>query len=119
VDYSFECIGNTTVMRQALECCHRGWGLSVIIGVAPAGTEIATRPFQLVTGRRWAGTAFGGVKSRSRLPAIISELTPEVGPFITHRYTGIEHLWDAFTVMMDHHLGAIRPVVTFPDPAAK
>ncbi|POF56214.1 S-(hydroxymethyl)glutathione dehydrogenase/class III alcohol dehydrogenase, partial [Vibrio vulnificus] len=71
VDFSFECIGNVNVMRQALECCHKGWGESVIIGVAGAGQEISTRPFQLVTGRVWRGSAFGGVKGRSQLPAIV------------------------------------------------
>ncbi|MBE9556268.1 MAG: S-(hydroxymethyl)glutathione dehydrogenase/class III alcohol dehydrogenase, partial [Proteobacteria bacterium] len=70
-DYSFECIGNVDIMRQALECCHRGWGVSVIIGVAGAGQEIATRPFQLVTGRVWKGTAFGGAKSRTQVPKIV------------------------------------------------
>jgi S-(hydroxymethyl)glutathione dehydrogenase/alcohol dehydrogenase len=70
-DYSFECVGNTTLMRQALECCHRGWGVSVIIGVAGAGQEIATRPFQLVTGRTWKGTAFGGARGRTHVPRIV------------------------------------------------
>ena len=70
-DYSFECVGNTTLMRQALECCHRGWGVSVIVGVAGAGQEIATRPFQLVTGRTWKGTAFGGVRGRTQVPQIV------------------------------------------------
>src|SRR5207244_6364502 len=69
-DYSFECIGNTTTMRQALECCHKGWGQSIIIGVAPAGAEISTRPFQLVTGRQWKGTAFGGARGRTDVPKI-------------------------------------------------
>ncbi|MCG6418529.1 zinc-binding dehydrogenase, partial [Vibrio fluvialis] len=73
VDFSFECIGNVNVMRQALECCHKGWGESVIIGVAGAGQEISTRPFQLVTGRVWRGSAFGGVKGRSQLPAIVEQ----------------------------------------------
>ena len=70
-DYSFECIGNVKVMRQALECCHKGWGVSVIIGVAGAGQEISTRPFQLVTGRVWKGTAFGGAKGRTDVPKIV------------------------------------------------
>src|SRR5678815_4895536 len=70
-DYSFECIGNVDVMRQALECCHRGWGVAVIIGVAGAGQEICTRPFQLVTGRVWKGSAFGGVKGRTELPGYV------------------------------------------------
>ena len=71
VDYSFECIGNVEVMRQALECCHKGWGESIIIGVAGSGQEIATRPFQLVTGRVWRGTAFGGAKGRTDVPKIV------------------------------------------------
>ena len=71
VDYSFECIGNVNVMRSALECCHKGWGESIIIGVAGAGQEISTRPFQLVTGRVWRGSAFGGVKGRSQLPGYV------------------------------------------------
>jgi S-(hydroxymethyl)glutathione dehydrogenase/alcohol dehydrogenase len=71
VDYSFECIGNVKVMRSALECCHKGWGESVIIGVAGAGEEISTRPFQLVTGRVWRGSAFGGVRGRSELPGYV------------------------------------------------
>ena len=70
-DYSFECVGNVELMRQALECCHRGWGVSVIIGVAGAGQEIATRPFQLVTGRVWKGTAFGGARGRTDVPRIV------------------------------------------------
>lgn len=71
VDYSFECIGNVKAMRAALECCHKGWGQSIIIGVAASGQEISTRPFQLVTGRVWKGSAFGGVKGRSQLPGIV------------------------------------------------
>ena len=70
-DYSFECVGNVKLMRQALECCHRGWGVSVIIGVAGAGQEISTRPFQLVTGRVWKGTAFGGARGRTDVPKIV------------------------------------------------
>jgi S-(hydroxymethyl)glutathione dehydrogenase/alcohol dehydrogenase len=70
-DYSFECIGNTTTMRQALECCHKGWGKSIIIGVAEAGAEISTRPFQLVTGREWKGSAFGGARGRTDVPNIV------------------------------------------------
>ncbi len=87
VDHSFECIGNTQVMRAALECAHRGWGQSVIIGVAGAGQEISTRPFQLVTGRRWLGTAFGGVKGRSELPGMVDDAMAgriELAPFVTH-----------------------------------
>src|SRR5271166_6847835 len=70
-DYSFECVGNTTLMRQALECCHRGWGVSVVIGVAASGQEISTRPFQLVTGRVWKGSAFGGARGRTDVPKIV------------------------------------------------
>lgn len=73
VDFSFECIGNVDVMRAALECCHKGWGESIIIGVAGAGQEIKTRPFQLVTGRVWRGSAFGGVKGRTQLPGMVEE----------------------------------------------
>ena len=87
-DYSFECIGNTTTMRQALECCHKGWGQSVIIGVAPAGAEISTRPFQLVTGRRWLGSAFGGARGRSDVPKIVDWYMDgkiAIDDLITHR----------------------------------
>lgn len=113
-DYSFECIGNVNVMRQALECCHKGWGVSVIIGVAAAGQEISTRPFQLVTGRVWKGTAFGGAKGRTDVPKIvdwymdgkinIDDLITEVMP--------IEQVNQAFDRM---HAGeGIRTVLTFP-----
>ncbi len=87
VDFSFECIGNVNVMRSALECCHKGWGESVIVGVAPAGAEISTRPFQLVTGRVWRGTAFGGVKGRTELPDYVERYLKgefELDTFITH-----------------------------------
>ncbi|MGH8485623.1 MAG: S-(hydroxymethyl)glutathione dehydrogenase/class III alcohol dehydrogenase, partial [Pseudomonas sp.] len=87
VDFSFECIGNVQLMRAALECCHKGWGESVIIGVAGAGQEISTRPFQLVTGRKWMGTAFGGVKGRSQLPGMVEDAMKgdiELAPFVTH-----------------------------------
>ena len=86
-DYSFECIGNTTTMRQALECCHKGWGVSVIIGVAPGGAEISTRPFQLVTGRTWKGSAFGGARGRSDVPKIVDWYMDgkiSIDPLITH-----------------------------------
>src|SRR5215813_8953654 len=86
-DYTFDCTGNITVMRQALEACHRGWGQSIIIGVAPAGAEIATRPFQLVTGRVWKGTAFGGARGRTDVPKIVDwymEKKIEIDPMITH-----------------------------------
>ncbi|ASM95728.1 S-(hydroxymethyl)glutathione dehydrogenase/class III alcohol dehydrogenase [Vibrio vulnificus] len=113
VDFSFECIGNVNVMRQALECCHKGWGESVIIGVAGAGQEISTRPFQLVTGRVWRGSAFGGVKGRSQLPAIVEQyLAGEFGlqEFITHTMP-LEGINDAFELM--HSGESIRSVVHF------
>lgn len=113
VDYSFECIGNTHVMRSALECCHKGWGESVIIGVAGAGQEISTRPFQLVTGRVWRGTAFGGVKGRSQLPGIVEQYLNGDIPlktFITHTM-GIEEINSAFDLM--HEGKSIRSVVHF------
>jgi S-(hydroxymethyl)glutathione dehydrogenase/alcohol dehydrogenase len=111
VDYSFECIGNVNVMRSALECCHKGWGESIIIGVAGAGQEISTRPFQLVTGRVWRGTAFGGVKGRSELPEIVERyLAGEFGldEFITHTMP-LEEVNEAFELM--HKGESIRSVV--------
>ncbi len=112
-DYSFECIGNVDVMRQALECTHRGWGVSVIIGVAGAGQEIKTRPFQLVTGRVWKGTAFGGVRGRTEVPQIVDwymEKKINIDDLITH-VMPIEKINDAFDLM---HTGeSIRSVVTF------
>ncbi|WP_234399104.1 MULTISPECIES: S-(hydroxymethyl)glutathione dehydrogenase/class III alcohol dehydrogenase [unclassified Pseudoalteromonas] len=113
VDYSFECIGNVNVMRSALECCHKGWGESVIIGVAGAGQEISTRPFQLVTGRVWRGTAFGGVKGRSELPEIVERyLNNEfaLNDFITHTMA-LEDINEAFELM---HAGkSIRSVIHY------
>jgi S-(hydroxymethyl)glutathione dehydrogenase / alcohol dehydrogenase len=112
-DYSFECVGNVDLMRQALECCHRGWGVSVIIGVAGAGQEIRTRPFQLVTGRVWKGTAFGGARGRSDVPKIVDWYMRgriEIDPLITHTLP-LERINEAFDLM---HAGAsIRTVVTF------
>ncbi len=112
-DYSFDCTGKVDVMRQALECCHRGWGESVIIGVAGAGEEIATRPFQLVTGRVWRGTAFGGARGRSDVPKIVDwymEGKIEIDPLITHTLP-FEKINDAFELM---HAGeSIRSVVTY------
>src|SRR5512139_1475439 len=112
-DYSFECVGNTTLMRQALECCHRGWGESIIIGVAGAGQEISTRPFQLVTGRVWKGTAFGGARGRTDVPKIVDWYMDgkiEIDPLITH-VMPVEKINDAFDLM---HAGeSIRSVVTF------
>lgn len=113
VDYSFECIGNVNVMRSALECCHKGWGESVIIGVAGAGQEISTRPFQLVTGRVWRGTAFGGVKGRTELPDYVERyLAGEfaLDDFITHTMP-LEQINEAFELM--HKGESIRSVVHF------
>ncbi|MGL6162503.1 S-(hydroxymethyl)glutathione dehydrogenase/class III alcohol dehydrogenase [Microbulbifer sp.] len=113
VDYSFECIGNVDVMRSALECCHKGWGESVIIGVAGAGQEISTRPFQLVTGRVWRGTAFGGVKGRSELPAIVERYLSgefKLNDFITHTM-GLDKINEAFDLM--HRGQSIRSVIHF------
>ncbi len=112
-DYSFECIGNTDVMRQALECCHKGWGVSVIIGVAGAGKEIATRPFQLVTGRVWKGTAFGGARGRTDVPKIVDwymEKKINIDDLITHTMP-LERINDAFDLM--HEGKSIRSVVVF------
>ena len=112
-DYSFECIGNVKVMRQALECCHKGWGVSVIIGVAPAGAEIATRPFQLVTGRVWKGTAFGGARGRTDVPRIVDwymEKKINIDDLITHKLR-FEDINKGFDLM---HAGeSIRSVVVF------
>ena len=113
VDFSFECIGNVKVMRSALECCHKGWGESVIIGVAAAGQEIATRPFQLVTGRIWKGSAFGGVKGRSQLPGIVEQYMNgefELDTFITHTM-GLDDINHAFDLM--HEGKSIRSVILF------
>ena len=113
VDYSFECIGNVDVMRSALECCHKGWGESVIIGVAGAGQEISTRPFQLVTGRVWRGTAFGGVKGRSELPGIVEDYLAgkfALSDFITHTLP-LDEINTAFDLM--HEGKSIRSVVHF------
>ncbi|MBT3069905.1 S-(hydroxymethyl)glutathione dehydrogenase/class III alcohol dehydrogenase [Rhodomicrobium sp. Az07] len=112
-DYSFDCTGNTTVMRQALECCHRGWGTSIVIGVAEAGKEISTRPFQLVTGRVWKGSAFGGARGRTDVPKIVDwymEKKIEIDPMITHRMP-LEHINDAFDLM--HKGESIRSVVVY------
>ena len=113
VDYSFECVGNVQLMRSALECCHKGWGESVIIGVAGAGQEIATRPFQLVTGRVWRGTAFGGVKGRTELPGYVDRYMNgeiKVDEMITHTM-GLEDINKAFDLM--HEGQSIRSVVHF------
>ncbi len=113
VDYSFECIGNVQLMRAALECCHKGWGESTIIGVAPAGAEISTRPFQLVTGRVWRGSAFGGVKGRTELPGYVEKAQSGEIPldtFITHNM-GLDQINEAFDLM--HEGKSIRTVIHF------
>jgi S-(hydroxymethyl)glutathione dehydrogenase/alcohol dehydrogenase len=113
VDYSFECIGNVEVMREALECCHMGWGVSTIIGVAGAGQEICTRPFQLVTGRTWKGTAFGGVKGRSQLPGFVDRYMAgeiEVDRMVTHTMP-LDDINRAFDLM--HSGESIRSVILF------
>ncbi|HEY8904579.1 MAG TPA: zinc-binding dehydrogenase, partial [Rhodoferax sp.] len=113
VDYSFECVGNVNLMRSALECCHKGWGESTIIGVAGAGQEISTRPFQLVTGRVWRGSAFGGVKGRTELPGYVEKSqTGEIplDTFITHTMP-LERINEAFDLM--HEGKSIRTVIHF------
>ena len=113
VDYSFECVGNVELMRSALECCHKGWGESVIIGVAGAGQEINTRPFQLVTGRVWRGSAFGGVKGRSQLPGYVDQYLSgelKVDEFITYTMP-LEEINNAFDLM--HEGKSIRSVIHF------
>ncbi len=112
-DYSFECIGNVTTMRQALECCHKGWGQSIIIGVAAAGQEISTRPFQLVTGRVWKGTAFGGARGRTDVPRIVDwymEGKLNIDDLITH-HLSLEHINEGFDLMKRGE--SIRSVVEF------
>ncbi|MBI1367936.1 MAG: S-(hydroxymethyl)glutathione dehydrogenase/class III alcohol dehydrogenase [Planctomycetes bacterium] len=113
VDYSFECVGNVKLMRAALECCHKGWGVSTIIGVAGAGQEISTRPFQLVTGRVWKGTAFGGVKGRSQLPGYVDRAMKgdiKIDPFITHTMA-LDKINEAFDLM--HEGKSIRSVIHY------
>ena len=113
VDYSFECVGNVELMRSALECCHKGWGESIIIGVAGAGQEISTRPFQLVTGRVWRGTAFGGVKGRSQLPGMVDQYMSgdiKLDEFITFTM-GLEDINKAFDYM--HEGKSIRSVILY------
>ena len=112
-DYSFECIGNVQVMRDALECCHKGWGTSIIIGVAPAGAEISTRPFQLVTGRNWRGTAFGGAKGRTDVPKIVDWYMDgkiNIDDLITHKMP-LDEINTAFDLM--HEGKSIRSVIEF------
>ncbi len=112
-DFSFECVGNTHLMRQALECTHRGWGTSIIIGVAASGQEISTRPFQLVTGRNWRGTAFGGARGRTDVPKIVDwymEGKISIDPLITHRLT-LDEINHGFDLM--HEGKSIRSVVVY------
>jgi S-(hydroxymethyl)glutathione dehydrogenase/alcohol dehydrogenase len=112
-DYSFECVGNVGLMRQALECCHRGWGVSVIIGVAGSGQEIATRPFQLVTGRVWKGSAFGGARGRTDVPRLVDwymDKKIEIDSLITHKLP-LDRINEAFDLM--HEGASIRTVVEF------
>ena len=112
-NYSFECIENVDVMRQALECCHKGWGESIIIGVAGAGQEIATRPFQLVTGRVWKGTAFGGAKGRTDVPQIVDWYMDgkiNIDDLITHELS-LEDINRGFDLM--HGGESIRSVVVY------
>ncbi|MBF2098958.1 MAG: S-(hydroxymethyl)glutathione dehydrogenase/class III alcohol dehydrogenase [Gloeomargaritaceae cyanobacterium C42_A2020_066] len=118
VDYSFECVGNVKLMRAALECCHKGWGESTIIGVAGAGEEISTRPFQLVTGRVWRGSAFGGVKGRSQLPGYVDRYMAgeiQIEPFIS-KTLPLEAINTAFDLM--HEGQVIRSVIHFQEPSA-
>ena len=112
-DYSFECVGNTTLMRQALECCHRGWGVSTVIGVAASGQEISTRPFQLVTGRRWQGTAFGGARGRTQVPQIVDwymDKRINIDDLITH-VLPLERINEGFDLMARGE--SIRSVVVY------
>lgn len=114
VDYTFDATGNTQVMRAALESAHRGWGQSIVVGVAPAGHEISTRPFQLITGRQWKGTAFGGFKSRTEVPQLVNQyLSGElpIDHFITHRLHGVENISKAIDLM--HEYKCLRAVVEY------
>ena len=114
VDYSFDATGNVQVMRSALECAHRGWGQSCVVGVAPAGHEIATRPFQLITGRQWKGTAFGGFKSRTEVPQLVDKFLAGELPiehFITHQLQGVESINTAIEMM--HESKCLRAVVKY------
>ncbi|KAH8073080.1 alcohol dehydrogenase [Aureococcus anophagefferens] len=114
VDYTFDCTGNTEVMRAALECAHRGWGVSVVIGVAAAGHEIATRPFQLVTGRTWKGTAFGGFKSRDEVPELVDRVLAgdlPIDAYITHNFDGVDNTHAAIDAL--HGGDCLRAVVSY------
>jgi S-(hydroxymethyl)glutathione dehydrogenase/alcohol dehydrogenase len=110
LDYTFDCTGNVKVMRSALEACHKGWGVSTVIGVAAAGEEIATRPFQLVTGRKWQGSAFGGVKGKTDLPDIVQKYLKKeikIDEYITHRVS-LDNINQGFDQMKDPKSGCIR-----------
>ena len=114
LDYTYDCTGNTEVMRAALEAAHRGWGVSTVIGVAASGQEISTRPFQLVTGRVWKGTAFGGFKSRDEVPELVKRTLCgdiEIEPYITHRLEGVEKTLDAVDAL--HGGDCLRAVVSY------
>jgi len=114
LDYTYDCTGNTTVMRAALESAHRGWGVSCVIGVAAAGQEISTRPFQLVTGRKWCGTAFGGFKSRTDVPILVEEYMSgdlPLAQYVTHRYQGVGAIKEAIDAM--HKGDVLRAVVSY------
>jgi len=114
VDYSFDATGNVQAMRSALECAHRGWGQSCVIGVAPSGHEISTRPFQLVTGRQWKGTAFGGFKSRTEVPQLVEQYLKGELPidhYITHEFEGIENVATAMHIL--HEGQCLRAVVKY------
>ena len=114
MDYSFDCTGSVAVMRSALECAHRGWGQSCVIGVAPAGAEISTRPFQLVTGRVWRGTAFGGFKSRTEVPILVEQYLAGQLPiehYITHELSGVESINLAMHILHEGH--CLRAVVKY------
>lgn len=114
VDYSFECIGNVNIMRAALECCHKGWGESTIVGVAAAGEEVSTRPFQLVTGRVWRGSAFGGVKGRTELPGMVEDYEKgrlNIDDFITHQFK-LAEINEAFHEMHRKGTNILRAIIT-------
>lgn len=114
VDYSFDCTGNVEVMRAALECAHRGWGTSCVIGVAASGHEISTRPFQLVTGRIWKGSAFGGFKSRTDVPKLVEKYMKgdlPIDHFITHTFEGVDKTNDAIDAL--HSGDCLRAVVRY------
>ena len=116
VDFSYDCTGNVQVMRAALECAHRGWGMSCVIGVAASGKEISTRPFQLVTGRRWIGTAFGGWKTRKDIPILVERYMSgelKADQYITHTMSGVEKTNEAIEAL--HSGECLRAVVQYCD----